>query len=409
VSLLNQGFHGGEAAQRAIPASRRMTAQLLFFGASEELESLVDSRYRTAGIQVRSKVEESEAMSGLVRRIEARLAELPATLRGRVTGNSVLVTRALEDVAGGQVQSLALGFVSILALLSLLFTSLRMGLLALIPNALPVLVYFGALGFSGVTLNPTTGLLGSLVLGIAVDDTIHFLTRFNAEARRLADEAKGVTETLRAVGRPVTYTSAALCMGFLVLTTSHFRNQVEFGALAAATLAFAWVVELTLMPALAARLRIVTLWDALTLDLGADPERSIPLFAGLSKTQARIVALVASVRSLPEGVRLFREGEPGGGEMYVVIDGELTASLETDRGRVVFGTLRRGDTVGEVAFFHGKRTADVDTQTEVRLLRFDRASLARLRRRYPRIGVQVYANLADVLARRVATTTEKVK
>jgi hypothetical protein len=65
--------------------------------------------------------------------------------------------------------------------------------------------------------------------------------------------------------------------------------------------------------------------------------------------------------------------------------------------------------VGEVAFFHGKRTADVDTQTEVRLLRFDRASLARLRRRYPRIGVQVYANLADVLARRVATTTEKVK
>jgi predicted RND superfamily exporter protein len=396
VRLINRGFHDDDPAHLAIPESQRLTSQLLLFGSNDELESYVDSRHQTIAVRVRSKVHDSGAMAALVQRIEQH------------TGNSVLVARTIDDIAQGQAVSLSVAFVVIFAVLSLLFTSLRVGIFALVPNALPVLVYFGALGWSGVTLNPTTGLVACLVLGIAVDDTIHFMTRFNQAARRLADETEGVAEALRTVGRPVTYTSAALCLGFLVLTTSELRNQAEFGALAAFTLAFAWLIDVTFTPALCARMRIVTLWDVLSLDLGENPQSSIPLFQGLKKTQARIAALMASIRRFPAGHRLFSAGEEGD-DMYVVIDGKLAASVVRDGGRVPFPNMERGAVVGEVALFHGKRTADVEALTDVRLLRLTDWDLERIRRRYPRTGAQLYRNLSRILADRVASTTAKVR
>jgi hypothetical protein len=325
-----------------------------------------------------------------------------------VTGNTVLLTRTIDDITRGQSVSLAFAFAMILAVLSLLFTSVRVGLLALIPNALPVLFYFGILGLTGITLNSTTGLVACLVLGIAVDDTIHILARFNDAAKRLADETKGMGEALRSVGRPVTYTTAALCMGFLVLTQSHFHNQVQFGALAAVTLAFAWLIDITFTPALASRMKIVTLWDALTLDLGAEPERTIPLFNGLRKTQARIAALMTDIVVLPAGHRLFSAGDAGS-EMYVVVEGELVASIATDSGTVRFKTHERGDVVGEVGLFHGARTADVTTESDVRMLRLTRETLERIRQRHPRLASVLDSNLIEILADLVASTTVRIR
>jgi CRP-like cAMP-binding protein len=182
---------------------------------------------------------------------------------------------------------------------------------------------------------------------------------------------------------------------------------VDFGLMAALTLAVAWLIDVVFTPALCARLRIVTVWDLLSLDLGDDPRRSIPLFAGLRLTQARIVALLGSLHAFPKGHVLTRVGEFAD-EMWIIIDGELRASLPTEGREVEFGICRRGDTVGEVALFHGQRTAEVVAMTDVRLLRFTHASLDRIRRRYPRIGARLYANLSRILAKRVAVTTDLV-
>jgi hypothetical protein len=312
----------------------------------------------------------------------------------------VLVTRLLETLSRGQVQSLSLAFLLIYVVLAALFTSFRVGALALIPNVLPVVFFFGVLGWTGITLNPSTSLVACIVLGIAVDDTIHYLTRFNVSAKRLADEREGAIDALRAVGQPVTFTTVALCLGFLVLTTSEMRIQVEFGGLAALTLAFAWVADVTLTPALSSHLRIVSLWDILSLDLGRDPVNSIPLFKGLRTSQARIVALMTSIRNYAKGERIFHSGEEGD-DMYVVLDGQLSVVLPTDEGPITVADLSRGDAVGEVALFSGTRSADVEARSDVRLLRFTQADLERLRRRYPRIGAQVLENLSEILARRL--------
>jgi hydrophobe/amphiphile efflux-3 (HAE3) family protein len=406
--LINRGFHGGAPEKLVIPDSKALISQLFFFGANDELERFVDSRFQTTSIHVRSTVNDSSSMQRLVKKIEARTAELPEELSATVTGNTVMVTHTIDDIARGQAVSLVFAFLMILAVLSLLFTSVRVGLLALIPNALPVLFYFGVLGFTGITLNSTTGLVACLVLGIAVDDTIHLLARFNDSAKRLADEYRGISEALHTVGRPVTYTSIALCLGFLVLTLSHFHNQVQFGALASVTLAFAWLVDITFTAALATRMHIVSLWDVLTLDLGEDPHRSIPVFSGLRKTQARITALMTSVVEFPKGHRLFSAGDAGS-EMYVVIEGQLLASLTTDTGTVRFRTHERGDVIGEVGLFHGSRTADVTAESDVRLLCLTRENLSRIRRRYPRTAAKLYANLSEILADRVATTTDRLR
>jgi predicted RND superfamily exporter protein len=408
LKVLHRALRDGDEAAFAIPDRARLVKQLLFFGASDELDGFVDAHYAAARVRVRSRTLDTSSSAHLLERLDARLAELPGHLEGRATGSAVLLAQAMDDVSRGQAETLGVALLIIYALLVGLFTSFRVGLVALIPNALPVLIYFGALGWLGIGLNTTTGILACVILGIAVDDTIHFLTRFNAVARELGDERRGAVEALRGVGRPVTLSTAGLCVGFLAVASSELQSQSDFGLLGACTLAFAWLVDMTFTPALCAGMKGVTLWDALTLDLGRDPQHSLPVLRGLSKTQARIAALMTRVVRIPAGTRVIHAGEAGDC-LYVVIEGELAASLDTPGGRVEFARARRGDVMGEVGLYHGVRTADVDAVEDVRALRFTRANLERLRNRYPRIGAVVFWNLSELLARRVANTTAKVE
>jgi len=408
VKLINRGFNENDPAYLAIPDDQDLVSQLLMFGANDEIKNFVDSRYQTASVLVRSQITESRPLAALFERIEARLAELPDHLHARLTGNIVLMTQTLDDISRGQVESLATAFLVIYLVLSVQFWSLRTGFVALIPNALPVVAFFGLMGFAGIDLTTTTSLVACIVLGIAVDDSIHYMARFSEDSRALGSEEKGTTAAIRSVIRPVTVTTVAVCLGFALFTLSELRNFVEFGALATAALALAWLLDLTLTPALCSRMRVVSIYDVLTLDLGPDPQKSIPLFEGLSRTQAHVVALTASIRSFPAGQRLFSDGEAGE-EMYVVIDGELVASVERDGARAELARHRRGDLVGEVALLRGKRSADVDSASDVRLLRLTRDSLDRLSRRYPRTALKVSRNLNLALADRLARSTDRIR
>ena len=404
LMLINRGFHGNDPEYLRIPQSKRLASQLLFFGASDELDSYADSRYQKISILVRSKVIDSGPLSDLIRRIEDRLSELPSRLHGTVTGNTVLLARTIDDIAQGQAMSLGFAFVPIYAILAWLFTSFRMGFIALLPNAIPVAVYFGLIGISGIELNSMNGLVACIVLGIAVDDTIHYLVRFNIEAHKRASASSGAKAALVHVARPVTYTTVALALGFLLFTTAEMSNWVELGALASLTLLVAWVLDVTFLPAMVSGLRIVTLWDVLTLDLGADPHLSIGIFKDLTPRQARVAALTTRIQSFKAGERIFSKGEEGQ-EMYVVIDGELSASVMQDDKRKEYPRMKRGDSVGEVAFFDGKRTADVDVIEDARLLCLSPEGLQRIQRRSPRIAAVLLRNLAEILAGRVVSTT----
>jgi len=166
----------------------------------------------------------------------------------------------------------------------------------------------------------------------------------------------------------------------------------------------AWLVDVTFLPALVSGLKIVTLWDVVALDLGEEPERSIPIFEGMTSRQARLTALTARIESYPKGSLLFHAGDEGK-VMYVVIEGELVASLGSGAERVELSRMRRGDAVGEVALFGGTRTADVAVVEDVRLMRLTERDLDRLQRRSPRIASKLLRNLQRLMAKRLERTS----
>lgn len=408
LDVLHRALAPELASQDAIPHSASLVDHLLLMGGSDDVERFVDARYTTTVLHINTSAVSTADLNRLGQRIDARLAQLPSHLRGQVTGSSYVIARTIDNVARSQVYSLATAVFAIYVVLAILFGSLRVAALALVPNMLPILVYFGVLGASGITLNLTTSLIADVVLGIAVDETIHFMSRYNVAARKAASEHIGISAALTAVLRPATFTTASLCVGFLALTAGSLHYQVEFGLLSAATLAISWMLYLTLTPALSERLRVVTLWEVLTLDLGASPDKTIPVFAGLSARQARVAALMGAIEHHAAGTRVMHKDEIAS-DLWIVIDGELKVTTPGEDGDVFLSRAKRGDLLGEVGLFQGSRSANVDALTNVRVLRYSEATLKILQNRYPRVGAQIYRNLAQVLAGRLTRLTERME
>ncbi len=254
LEVLNEALGPEETPTRRIPESEELVAQLLLFGANEELDTLIDRAHQVITILVRSTETETREFDRLAKRIDARLAELPEGITGYTTGNAILLTRSANRIARGQVTSLLAAGGMIALLLIGYFRSIRLGLYALVPNLLPVVLYFGLLGVTGITLNNSTALMGSIVLGIAVDDTLHLLVEFRRGLDRGMEPEAAIRTALTHVGRAITLTTVAICAGLLVVGGSELRNQAEFGILGAATLAIAWFVDVTVTPALSLRL-----------------------------------------------------------------------------------------------------------------------------------------------------------
>jgi predicted RND superfamily exporter protein len=404
LKLTRQSLNDGDPESYAIPETGAEIKQILVFGGSEELKRFIDARLRSTQLTVRINVDGTVPVGRLVERVEQRLAELPPPLNGKVTGSAVLALHTVGDIVNGQGLSIAIAILGIWALLTLLFTSARAGFLALLPTVIPVAVYFGTLGLLDIALSPTTSLIACIVLGVTVDETFHFLARFNADARDQANEVAAAKSALAGILRPVTLNMVALCLGFLSFTGGGLHSQVLFGALSAFTLAVAWFMDVTLTPALGSYMRIVTLWDLLRLDLGKSPQHTIPLMNGLSLREARIFALLSRIEKYKAGDRVIQEGD-WARDMYVIVDGELQAWVDRDGDRLELSTMGRGAVLGEAGFFGQRRTANVDAMSPARLLRFGSEELERLRKRYPRIAAAVFRNLNRIQAERLARTT----
>lgn len=404
LKLINQSLNNNSPVYFSVPDDAAAVKQLLVFASNDQIRHVIDSRFRTALISVRINVDGSVPVADLVKRIEGRLKTLPQPLAAQVTGSPVLATRTVQEIASGQLESIAIATFGIWMLLSLMFTSLRAGLIALLPTVVPVAIYFGTLGLLGISLSPTTCLIACIVIGIAVDDTIQYLARFNADARAGGKEEPAVRSALVSVLRPITLSTVALCLGFLVFTGSELKTQVQFGLLSAFTLFVAWFMNITLTPALGSKLRIVTLWDMLRLDLGQSPQHTIPLFSGLSLRQARVFALMSKFENFPAGKRVIQQGDLAR-DIYVIVDGALEAWVDSHGEHKVLSTMGRGAVLGEAGYFGQRRTANVDTTAPARLLRFDSQDLERLRIRYPWIAATIFRNLNRIQAERIARMT----
>jgi len=298
--------------------------------------------------------------------------------------------------------------VVVFVVLSVLFLSVRLGLVAMAPNLIPIVIFFGLLGWAGVPLSISTAVIASIALGIGVDEAIHLLSEFNHHVRRHADQERAVLEAMQSVGPPVIYTTVALTLGFLVPVFSSFVPVRQFGYLSAVNVATSLLADVLLLPAFIASIRFVTLWDLLVLRLGRAPQETIPLFRGLRPSQARVAALLGRIRTVEPLQHIVSRGEAGD-SMYVLLSGKAEVRGAMDGRAVRIGTMARGDVVGEMGLVRRQpRVADVVALETTEVLEVNERFLQVLRRRYPRIASTVLFNLARILSDRLQGATDRL-
>jgi predicted RND superfamily exporter protein len=170
-------------------------------------------------------------------------------LHGTLSGFSSIFSQLNMTITMGLIWSLSGAVLIISVILTLSLRSLRLGLAAMIPNLIPVLVTLGFMGWIGLDLSGQTAIIGCIGIGIAVDDTIHFLHRFHRELRRNGgDRRMAVQATIHSTGRAITFTSLVLLAGFSVLLLSAFVQYTLFGVLCGVTMVSALLGDLFLLP-----------------------------------------------------------------------------------------------------------------------------------------------------------------
>jgi len=375
---------------------------------SEGIKIVTTPDFRTASILVRTNLSGSRRVEETLDRIRLYVAEhFPAEIPVNLTGTLVLLTGTASDIVAGQIKSLTLALGIIFLVMTAMFLSAKIGFFAILPNVVPIVIFFGVMGWLGIYLNLVTSLIAAIALGIAVDSTIHYMARFNLELRGETDQAAALVRTVRTVGVPIVYTTIALFFGFLTFGFSSFVPIQNFGILAGVTMVTSLGANLVLLPALLSTTKIITLWDLLGVKLGDDPAATIPLFADLRPAQARIVVLMGDLRHFAPGETIVRRGEIGE-EMYVMIGGRTEVFVGDGAGRQRINELKRGDVFGEMGLVrHAERTADVVAAGDVDVLALDEHFLRRIKSRYPRIASQVFLNLTRLLSDHLQRTTER--
>lgn len=374
----------------------------LVVGSPKSFSRVINLDFTRTNILVRTTLSRASDIAATVDMIEAFAQQtFPPELQVRTSGNLILLTRTTGDIISGQIRSLSLAAGVIFVIMSAMFLSARVGVIAMIPNLFPILVFFGLMGVSGAVLNTGTSIIASIALGIAVDNTVHLMTRLSSEVRATSDQEQALLATLSTVGKPALYASVILFLGFLVLCLSTFVPIQEFGLLSAATMVVALVADVMLLPALLTTTRIITLWDVLYLKLGKDPHKTISIFENLRPSQAKIVALMGELRSFPRGQPIVRQGEVGN-EMFVVINGRAEALINSGGQTRRLGEFKRGDVFGEMGLIRRhKRTADVVATEDMEVMAMDERFLARVQRSYPRIATKIFFNISKILSDRL--------
>jgi predicted RND superfamily exporter protein len=251
---INQSFHNGDPAYYTIPESRELVAQYLLvyeMSGGEEIRDYLSIDYARATLELRCKMKETSRLQGIVDEIDAHLGEEP--LRAStvsVTGIGALWLKFVEYITWSQIQGALLALTVVSLMMILVFRSVKIGLLSMLPNISPVILVLGGMGWAGVPLDYYRLLIAPVAIGIAVDDTIHLMTRYHHEFLKVRNYEKALYASMDGVGRALFITSAILVLGFLMNLFSVMDGQKSFGALVAGVIAAALVADFLLMPAL---------------------------------------------------------------------------------------------------------------------------------------------------------------
>ncbi|MEW5908951.1 MAG: MMPL family transporter, partial [Thermodesulfobacteriota bacterium] len=274
------------------------------------LWGFVNRNFSRANILLLTHLSSSEDFLSIRRQINDHIRKnSPRSISSEVTGIGVVISASGHLLTVGQVKSLFLTMGLIFFLMFLLFLSMKVGLIAILPNIFPIIILFGTMGWLKLELSAATSLIASIAIGLAVDDTIHYLVCFNREFKKVLNDEEALKQTFRKIGSSMIFTTLLISTGFTVLLFSNFGPTSLFGVLMVVTMMGALVGDLFITPALMLHVELVTIWDLVRVKLGKDPQEGIPLFKSLSRTGIHHILMAGALRPFQKGDIVCRKGE----------------------------------------------------------------------------------------------------
>ena len=401
IAIMNSAVNDTGAIE--LPDDNFVLSELSIFIDKDEVRPYIDQDFTRAVIRVRHHIGSSYVFNQAMESIQAYMDEhIDPSIEVRITGDSYLINKAADDMVSAQGKSLMLILFIIFVVISLIFVNIQAGLLSIIPNVFPIVVMFGVMGFTGIPLDTSTAMIAAIALGVIIDDTMHFMVRYNQELNDIYEEESAIAKTIRAEALPIMSTSVALALGFLVMTQSDFLPFIYFGALSALVIVVALVSEFILTPILLSSLRLVTMWDMMSLPLKDQLLKRCRLFDGMRPWQVRKLILLSRLHHYKRGDVIMREGDPAT-EMYILLDGAVDITVQEEQGeRVIKNTADTGRLFGmmRVSGEDKRGTSAIATEnSEVLVISWQ--SIERVARFYPRISSLFFKNLSGILGARL--------
>jgi len=410
IRLVNREMNNDSKGQFVVPDDPDLIEQYLLFFQWADINNFVNHDFSKANVTVRHNILDSAEMLDVQVELEAALDKIVGdSITYDMVSQTLLIDKAADNLVMNQLWSFLLVIVVIFALISLIFTSVTLGALSLIPNVTPAVMTFAVMTVFDIPLNAGTVLVAVVALAVAVDDTIHLVTSYSERSKTLRDPIKAANAAVNSQVIPVTATSVSLSITFAVLLFSNFGVLADFGILCMTAFITAMLMDLYVTPVFMRQIRLVGLWDIVALDIGTDVMEKCTLFKNMTKFQIRKVILLSHMKEYKKGEDFIVQGQQDNA-MYVLLSGSATVLHQGDNQQeIVLAQIQAGDVVGEIGFTGEiERTASVRANEPVKLISINAEETARSLRFYPKIASKLYQNISRVLGKRMLENMDTI-
>ncbi len=255
VREMNQKFHADDPAYYVVPEDPKLVSQLLllftFQGGNLGDMALGDfSAGTTMGLYPMPSTSE---MSRLSRRVQSYLDDHfngESAVLARMVGMTVMMDRMMTRMTQSQMIGLGTTIAAVAVIVILLMGSIVAGLIAIVPLLLTVAISMGIMAYTGIPLDIMTLMVSAIAVGIGVDYSIHFISRFRREYRKDHDALQAVQGTVRTTGRGITYNALTVALGFFILVFASFKGIRFFGMQIALTMVISAISAISIIPAI---------------------------------------------------------------------------------------------------------------------------------------------------------------
>ena len=253
VKETNRALHSNDEAYYTIPESEELVAQeLLLFenSGSDDLEDVVDTQFSKTRITIKLPWTGAVKAWDALQYVKSTVAQTFPEEKVTTTGMIPLLINTFAHSVSSSVESYIIAFVAISFMMMLILASVRIGLLSMIPNLTPIILGLLIMYILDIPLDMFTLLIGSIAIGLAVDDTIHFMHNFRRYYLMSGDSEKAIAQTFFTTGKAMVITTIVLSLGFYAYLFGDMISVQNFGLLTGSVIIMALLADLLLAPAL---------------------------------------------------------------------------------------------------------------------------------------------------------------